>query len=56
MDDEYVYFLITRDSQGVRNSWACFESLLSPCALAAAVVGIRYADLDAYYTRTEKAS
>lgn len=54
MDNEYVYFCITRDDQGIRNSWACYESLISPDMLDGAIVGIRYADLDAYYARTEK--
>lgn len=56
MSEEYVYFCITRDDQGIRNSWACYEWLMSPCMLDAAIVGIRYADLDAYYERTEKVS
>ncbi len=56
MNDEYVYFQITRDDQGVRSSFACFESMISPCMLDAAIVGIHYADLDAYYERCEKVS
>lgn len=55
MTDEYVYFFITRDDHGIRSSFACFESMVSPGMMAAAIVGIRYADLDAYYERTEKA-
>ncbi len=55
MDDELVYFQITRDTEGVRSSFAHFESMISPCMLAGAIVGIRYADLDAYYERSEDA-
>lgn len=55
MNDEYVYFQITRDDDGVRSSFAHFESMISPCMLDAAIVGIRYSDLDAYYERSEDA-
>lgn len=53
MNNEYVYFFISKDAEGVRSSAGCFESLISDGMMDAAIAGIRYADLDAYYARVE---